>query len=1574
MRLLAIAVASLLVAGLLAALTTTPAVSATDPCGPAGNKIACENSKPGSPPSEWEVQGAGDASIQGFATDISANVGSRIDFKIDTSASAYTIRIYRLGYYGGDGARRVDTISPSASLPQRQPQCITEAATELYDCGNWGVSASWNVPSTAVSGVYIALLNRPDLDESSHITFVVRDDSSTSDVVFQTSDPTWQAYNTYGGSNFYSGGANGRAYKVSYNRPVLTRDGIGGRDFFFSNEYPLVRFLEKNGYDTSYIAGVDTDRRGGLLTRHKTFLSVGHDEYWSGRQRANVEAARDAGVNLMFLSGNEVYWRTRYEPSADSSRTSYRTLVCYKETWANAKIDPADEWTGTWRDPRYAPRSKGGGLVENGLTGTAYMSNFSDLPLTVTREEGRLRLWRNTTLASMSTAQTALAQSTVGYESDEDLDNGERPPGLVRLSTTVGDVPQYLNDFGNDVTPGRTEHHLTMYRAASGALVFGAGTVQWTWGLDSEHDAPSPTEPADRRMQQAQVNLLADMGAQPVTLDSTLVATAKSTDTTGPTLTIGAPAAGAAQSNGRQVTVTGTATDTGGRVAAVEASTDGGETWHAASGRESWSYTFIQHGKGSTELRVRAVDDSANIGATVTRSFNVSCPCSVFGDTAPKNPTTDDASSAELGLRFQPNADGFVTGVRFYKGTGNTGTHVGTLWNTDGQKLASVTFGNESASGWQQATFSGSPVAVSAGQTYVVSYTVPNGHYASAPFAFSARGVDAGPLYVDGGYGATPAGVYGNAGQYPTTSYQNTNYYVDVLFTSTDDSPLIATNQWPLADSSSVPLDTTISARYSKPLAAGTQGITVKDSLGTTVQGTTTYSTTTRTITFTPSQPLAGFVKYTVTLTGTDTQGIALTTGKSWSFTTVRPPATPGVCPCTLFDESLVPSTLNATDGTPLTLGVRFAASQDGQIAGLKFYKSPNNTGTHTGTLWSMNGTALATGTFKGESSSGWQTLLFDDPVPISKDTEYVVSYQSPTGWFSLTPNAFAQSDLSRAPLRVASNSGAFTYGTGFPSSSTSSNYLVDPIFEPPRPSIKITSQDPAPGAVDVDRGSPVVVRFSAPLKDGYSLTVRQGGTVLPGTTTLASTGTKLTFTPSQAFAKDVDVTVALTGITSTEGATMADQTWTFHTSGDDDVAAPQSLFGDVIPAVSAAPTDSSPVELGTAFTPSTDGKITSIRFFKGTGNGGTHTGSLWDSSGNRLATVTFSGETASGWQTAKLATPVAVRDGSTYVVSYYAPQGRYSYTTSFFASPWTSGDLIAPATNNGRYLYGAGGGFPTYSWGATNYFVDVVFKADAPTISVTDRTPAAGASDVLVGVKPSITFSAPIASGYSMKVSAGGSPVAGTVALSSTSRQLTFTPSSPLPAGTDVTVTVSGVVSTRGAVLPTESWTFRTEAAATEFASLMADQTPATASANDGSAIELGTAFTPSVAGAVTAIRFYKGAGNNGVHTGSVWDAAGNRLATVTFTGETATGWQTATLATPLQLAAGQTYVVSYYAPNGSYSSTPSWFSTPRTVGPLSAPTTNNGRYRYGAGGGFPTSSWNATNYFVDVVFRYAR
>src|SRR5205085_5313777 len=133
-----------------AAETDSPAL---DPCGAAGNAVACENSLPGNARSEWDVQPSAASSIQGFATRISVNHGESIAFKIDTPASAYRIDIYRLGYYGGSGARKMATILPSAGLPQTQPPCAADAATGLIDCGGWTESASWTVPAGAVSGL-----------------------------------------------------------------------------------------------------------------------------------------------------------------------------------------------------------------------------------------------------------------------------------------------------------------------------------------------------------------------------------------------------------------------------------------------------------------------------------------------------------------------------------------------------------------------------------------------------------------------------------------------------------------------------------------------------------------------------------------------------------------------------------------------------------------------------------------------------------------------------------------------------------------------------------------------------------------------------------------------------------------------------------------------------------------------------------------------------------------------------------------------------------------------------------------------------------------------------------------------------------------------------------------------------------------------------------------------------------------------------------------------------------------------------------------------------------------------------
>ena len=552
----------------------------------------------------------------------------------------------------------------------------------------------------------------------------------------------------------------------------------------------------------------------------------------AGRSGPTSRPRATPGVNLQFLSGNEVYWRTRYEPSIDGSHTAYRTLVSYKETWANAKIDPSPEWTGTWRDPRFAPTSQGGGMPENALTGTQYMVNFSDLPITVERRRGQVpAVAQHLASPAWPPGQTPRSRRTRSATSP------------TRTSTTGIDrrdwsgcrprpahVPEYLQDFGNTVAPGTTTHHLTLYQAPSGALVFSAGTVQWTWGLDDDArhrvrrragrpaDAAGPGQPARRHGRAAD-----DADDRPRRRDEVHGHHRPRR------VTITSPAAGANRSpTARRSPSTGTATDTGGgRVAGVEVSTDGGATWHPADRHHLVDATPTSSAASAvTPIRVRAIDDSANIGAAVDpRSSPSTCPCTIFGDEVPPIAAANDPSASSSACASSPPADGFITGVRFYKGTGNTGTHVGSLWSTAGAapRDRSPSPTRRPPAGSRRP----SPRRSRSGRPDLRRRPTPR-PTATTPCRATPstavrvrRGAAAGRRR----FRATPAGVYANPGQFPTSAYQNTNYYVDVMFTTTDDSPLIATDQLAAARLRRACRSARRSARrYSKPVTAGSAG------------------------------------------------------------------------------------------------------------------------------------------------------------------------------------------------------------------------------------------------------------------------------------------------------------------------------------------------------------------------------------------------------------------------------------------------------------------------------------------------------------------------------------------------------------------------------------------------------------------------------------------------------------------------------------------------------------------------------------------------------------------------------
>ncbi|MFB9627332.1 DUF4082 domain-containing protein [Nonomuraea helvata] len=1036
---------------------------------------------------------------------MSVNHGETVQFKVLTPSTDYRLDIYRMGYYSGLGARLITTVQPSVPLPQTQPACLTDSSTGLIDCGNWAVSASWDVPADAVSGVYIAKLVREDVsDQASQMIFVVRDDTRQSDLLVQTSDATWQAYNDYGGNNLYTGAPVGRAFKVSYNRPFNTRS-YSPYSWFFDSEYPMVRWLEANAYDVSYTTNVDTVTRGAAILGHKVFMSSGHDEYWSNEMRSNVQNARDNGVNLTFFSGNEIFWKTRWESSI-ADGTAFRTMVCYKETLANnTRLDPTSTWTGTWRDPRYSPPADGG-RPENALTGTLFMVNgVVNDSMQVPSDFSDMRLWRNTAIANLSPGQVVtFPAGTLGYEWDEAPDNEVTPPGLVKFSrTTVHTTSKFLLNYGSLYGDGTATHSLVLYRASSGALVFGAGTTQWAWGLDAVHDrAGSPT---DINMQQATVNLFADMRAQPASLQSGLVPATPSTDTSPPTSTVVNPSTGAGVVPGRTVTIQGTASDTGGGVVGgVEVSFDG-TRWFHATGRNAWQYQWTPTGNGPATIRVRAVDDIGNLQTnptTVNVTVGGTC-CTLWSSTTvPAVASYSDSHSVELGVKFKATTPGLISGIRFYKGSANTGTHVGHLWTSTGTLLAQATFTNETASGWQQVNFS-TPVAVSANTTYIASYFAPSGHY-SVSRPYFTTGYSNYPLTAPASADSGGNGVYAYAstGTFPTETFQDSNYWVDVVYAPTfslwDDTATPATQSF--ADNQAVTLGVKFTASmsgvisgirfYKGSLNTGTHVGSLWSSSGTLLASATftnesasgwqevnfstpvgvTANTTYIASYFTPS----GFYSLTRPYFGTAynngplTAPASSTSGGNAVYTYGAANAFPTstyqssnywvdvvYAPTfSLWDDTATPATQSFADNQAVTLGVKFTTTTNGFISGIRFYKGSLNTGTHVGSLWSSSGTLLASATFTNESASGWQQVNFSTPVAVTANTTYIASYYTSSGFYSVSRlyfvNPYINGPLTALASSNLSGNGVYSYGATntFPTNTyQSTNYWVDVAF-----------------------------------------------------------------------------------------------------------------------------------------------------------------------------------------------------------------------------------------------------------------------------------------------------------------------------------------------------------------------------------------------------------------------------------------------------------------------------------------------------------------------------------------------
>ena len=484
-------------------------------CARPPNPIVAENCRQGS--EDWVVR-KNSFDILGFASSTSINKGESIQFYIDTPSPRFSLSIFRLGYYSGKGGRLVETFPDILGI--KQPPCRVNYQTGLTSCSNWVSSLALTIPTDWISGIYLAKLVQNDTGGENYILFVVRDDGSRSDMLYQQSATTAEAYNNYAGKSLYIGNSNdcktvsgtNRAVEVSFDRPYNAP--MGDPSTFFRAEYPMVRWLEAQGYWVTYSTDLDTDRAGrpgshNALLDHKVFLAVGHDEYWSGEMRAAVTAARDAGVSIGIFSANTSFWRIRFTPDPWTGN-AYRTMVAYK-TAESGGPDPSGIPTTTWRDPQ------GVDQPENGLFGIQYIGDNETnyFPLRVYAEQASDPLFHNTGLEKIPAGSYVdIGKALVGWEWDGLVDNGATPPGLTVLfdSPVFGEI---LQDKGRDFLLDKARVKTTYYQAASGSIVFASGTIQWSWGLDLY-------EP-DLTIQQITSNVFERMGVEPATPGPDLV-------------------------------------------------------------------------------------------------------------------------------------------------------------------------------------------------------------------------------------------------------------------------------------------------------------------------------------------------------------------------------------------------------------------------------------------------------------------------------------------------------------------------------------------------------------------------------------------------------------------------------------------------------------------------------------------------------------------------------------------------------------------------------------------------------------------------------------------------------------------------------------------------------------------------------------------------------------------------------------------------------------------------------------------------------------------------------------------
>ncbi|HEY8644742.1 MAG TPA: N,N-dimethylformamidase beta subunit family domain-containing protein [Gaiellaceae bacterium] len=456
---------------------TTPPAPPAPPPPPA---VVTENALPGT--ADWLGPAASGRAAEVYASATDAMPGDSVTLHVSTAGGAsYRVLVYRLGWYGGVGARQVACL-PSCGGAEQGVQQPMNTGGDMH--AGWPTTDTLAVDPSWVSGYYlirVLLLDGPQPGKSATTYLIVNSPKPNATMLIQVPVNTWQAYNPWGGRSTYDlSGLGRRANHVSFDRPYWW-EGPGGQGPL-GWEMPFVRFVERSGYDVSYQSDVYTDAHPASLLTHRLVAVAGHSEYWTKTMRDAFEAARDSGVNLAFLGANDAYWQVRLEDAG-------RTMVAYKSMY-DPNPDVASK-TAMFREL---------GRLECGLIGIQHQGAS---PL----------YWK---AGDYKVAPGALVDPwlrNTGFLADAVI------PGIVSVeSDTIPGDQSAASSCGHPLTvffhrenggdkDGNAD--ATRYTATSGAIVFASGSHQFSWGLDDFSDAPGETRGfVDVRLQQFMRNAL----------------------------------------------------------------------------------------------------------------------------------------------------------------------------------------------------------------------------------------------------------------------------------------------------------------------------------------------------------------------------------------------------------------------------------------------------------------------------------------------------------------------------------------------------------------------------------------------------------------------------------------------------------------------------------------------------------------------------------------------------------------------------------------------------------------------------------------------------------------------------------------------------------------------------------------------------------------------------------------------------------------------------------------------------------------------------------------------------------